>query len=36
MDNQNKLAKVNNTVGKNSLKTMVNDERTKKKFQEIA
>ena len=36
MDNQNKLAKVNNnTVGKNSLKTMVNDERTKKKFQEM-
>ena len=28
MDNQNKLAKVNNnTVGKNSLKAMVNDER---------
>ena len=36
MDNQNKLAKVNNnTVGKNSLKAMVNDERTKKKFQEM-
>ena len=36
MDNQNKLAKVNNnTVGKNSLKSMVNDERTKKKFQEM-
>ena len=36
MDNQNKLAKTNNnTVGKNSLKAMVNDERTKKKFQEM-
>ena len=36
MDNQNKLAKANNnTVGKNSLKAMVNDERTKKKFQEM-
>ena len=36
MDNQNKLAKANNnTVGKNSLKAIVNDERTKKKFQEM-
>ena len=36
MDNQNKIAKVNNnTIGKNSLKAMVNDERTKKKFQEM-
>ena len=36
MDNQNKLEKVNNnTVGKNTLKAMVNDERTKKKFQEM-
>ena len=36
MDNQNKLAKTNNnTIGKNSLKAMVNDERTKKKFQEM-
>ena len=36
MDNQNKLEKTNNkTIGKNSLKAMVNDERTKKKFQEM-
>ena len=36
MDNQNKLAKVNNnTVGKNSLKAMVDNEKTQKKFKDL-
>ncbi len=37
MDNTNKLAKKNNngTVGQTTLKAMINDERTKKKFQEM-
>ena len=36
MDNQNKLAKVNNnTVGKNSLKAIVDNEKTQKKFKDL-
>ena len=35
MDNTNKLAKNNNNVGKNTLKTLVNADVTRKKFQEM-
>ena len=36
MDNQNKLAKVNNNaVGKNSLKAIVDNEKTQKKFKDL-
>ena len=36
MDNQNKLAKTNNnTIGKNSLKAMVDNEKTQKKFKDL-